>query len=174
VLKNRKHPTILQAFKNVNAVSNNYGFRLRTMGHTDNEFEPMHDSEDDDLFIDNQPDDDDEYSPDALDMPIAGVVEQNENENEGELDENGNEREEPEPELEADEGEVDHPTAASDDESDDESSKTDENVETVGVDDAADAITVAFERALSSSLEKRKWTISCTNNMRLFQEETSS
>jgi hypothetical protein len=40
VLKNRKHPTILQAIKNVNALYKNRGFRLMT-GHTDNEFEPM-------------------------------------------------------------------------------------------------------------------------------------
>jgi virulence-associated protein VapD len=40
VLKNRKNPTILQAFKNVNAIYNNLGFQI-TMGHTDNEFEPM-------------------------------------------------------------------------------------------------------------------------------------
>jgi hypothetical protein len=41
VLKNQKHTTILQAFKNVNALYKNRGFRL-TMGHTDNEFQPMH------------------------------------------------------------------------------------------------------------------------------------
>jgi hypothetical protein len=40
VPKNRKNPTILQAFKNVNAIYNNRGFRI-TMGYTDNEFEPM-------------------------------------------------------------------------------------------------------------------------------------
>jgi hypothetical protein len=40
VLKNRKNPTILQPFKNANAIYNNRGFRI-TMGHTDNEFEPM-------------------------------------------------------------------------------------------------------------------------------------
>jgi hypothetical protein len=40
VLKNPKNPTILQAFKNVNAIYNNRGFQI-TMGHTDNEFEPM-------------------------------------------------------------------------------------------------------------------------------------
>jgi hypothetical protein len=40
VLQNRKNRTILQAFKNVNAIYNNRGFRI-TMSHTDNKFEPI-------------------------------------------------------------------------------------------------------------------------------------
>mgnify|MGYP006914687250 FL=1 len=40
VLKNRKHPTILKAFKNVSALYKTRGVLLN-MAHTDTQFEPM-------------------------------------------------------------------------------------------------------------------------------------
>jgi hypothetical protein len=86
---------------------------------------------------------DDEYPPDAINIPIAGVLDENENDI---PDENKHEiegvPEEPELEVKADEGAADDPAAISDDESDDESDarldQTEENsaepVETTGVD----------------------------------------
>jgi hypothetical protein len=91
----------------------------------DTEYNPSDesDSEDDDSYTDDCHDDaDDEYPPGALDIPIAGVLDENENdipdENEHEIE---GVPEEPELEVEADEGAADDPAAISDDESDDES-----------------------------------------------------
>jgi hypothetical protein len=81
------------------------------------------DSEDDDSYTDECHDDaNEEYPPDALDIPIAGVLDENENdipdENEHEIE---GVPEEPELEVEADAGDADDPAALSDDESGNES-----------------------------------------------------
>jgi hypothetical protein len=78
------------------------------------------DSEDDDSYTGDCHDDaDDEYPPDALDIPFAGVLDKNENnipdENEHEIE---GVPEEPELEVEVDKGAADDPAAISDDESD--------------------------------------------------------
>jgi hypothetical protein len=104
------------------------------------------DSDDDDLSTDDQQNDDDgEYPPDDLDMPIAGVVEDNETKIEdaveGVLEEHDNPAEEPEPEQEPD---IYGPAAVSKDETagvdddqtesdDDTTVANDDNVETPGV-----------------------------------------